>query len=95
MCVEVQVIQYLVCLLGVRVSRSCCHLCCRDGGIQGPAIVHFQQTKQGFWEPLVLAIGICEALRVSRGWADPVDKARPPVVLHATSANVKFARKLG
>lgn len=28
-----------------------------DGGISGPAIVHFQQTKQGFWEPLVLTIG--------------------------------------
>ena len=44
------------------------HLC------TGPAIVHFQQTKQGFWEPLVLVIGICEAYRVSVGWANPVDK---------------------
>ena len=36
--------------------------------------MHFQQTKQGFWEPLVLAIGICEAYRISVGWADPVEK---------------------
>lgn len=39
----------------------------------GPAIVHFQQTRQGFWEPLVLFIGICEAFRINRGWADPVE----------------------
>lgn len=43
-----------------------------DGGIQGPAIVHFQQTKQGFWEPLVIFIGIAEAYRVAKGWAPPV-----------------------
>lgn len=45
-----------------------------DGGISGPAIIHFQQTKQGFWEPLVLVIGICEAFRVAVGWANPTDK---------------------
>nr|ADU04518.1 LhcSR [Ulva prolifera] len=45
-----------------------------EGNISGPAIVHFQQTKQGFWEPLVLVIGICEAYRVSVGWANPVEK---------------------
>lgn len=45
-----------------------------EGNISGPAIVHFQQTKQGFWEPLVLVIGICEAYRVSVGWANPTEK---------------------
>jgi Chlorophyll A-B binding protein len=34
--------------------------------------VHFQQTRQGFWEPLVLLIGIAEAYRVAVGWAPPV-----------------------
>eukprot|EP00892_Ulva_mutabilis_P008245 jgi/Ulvmu1/5793/UM025_0047.1 len=45
-----------------------------EGNIDGPAIVHFQQTKQGFWEPLVLVIGICEAYRVAVGWANPAEK---------------------
>jgi hypothetical protein len=40
----------------------------------GPAIVHFQQTHQGFWEPLVLVIGICEAYRITVGWANPQEK---------------------
>merc|ERR1712094_62468 len=32
-----------------------------DGNITGPAIGHYQQLGQGFWEPLLLAIGICES----------------------------------
>lgn len=42
-----------------------------DGSITGPAINQFQQVRQGFWEPLVLVIGICEAYRVAVGWASP------------------------
>jgi len=41
------------------------------GLASGPAINHFQQVGQGFWEPLVLAIGICESYRVACGWATP------------------------
>lgn len=40
----------------------------------GPAIYHFQQVESKgaiFWEPLLLAIGICEAYRVGLGWATP------------------------
>jgi len=42
-----------------------------DGNVTGPAITQFQQVGQGFWEPLVLVIGICEAYRVAVGWASP------------------------
>mmetsp|Transcript_17087 Transcript_17087/g.25762 ORF Transcript_17087/g.25762 Transcript_17087/m.25762 type:complete len:258 (+) Transcript_17087:69-842(+) len=42
-----------------------------DGRISGPAINQFQQVGQGFWEPLVLVIGICETYRVAVGWASP------------------------
>jgi len=42
-----------------------------DGRISGPAINHFQQVGAGFWEPLVLAIGVCESYRVAVGWATP------------------------
>merc|ERR1711903_320994 len=42
-----------------------------DGNITGPAIGHYQQLGQGFWEPLLLAIGICESYRVAVGWATP------------------------
>merc|ERR1711966_63372 len=42
-----------------------------DGQITGPAITQFQQVGQGFWEPLVLVIGIAEAYRVAYGWASP------------------------
>jgi len=45
-----------------------------DGHVTGPAIYHFQQVEARgaiFWEPLVLAIGLCEAYRVSVGWANP------------------------
>jgi light-harvesting complex I chlorophyll a/b binding protein 1 len=45
-----------------------------DGHIQGPAITQFQQVEARgaiFWEPLVFAIGLCEAYRVSLGWATP------------------------
>lgn len=27
--------------------------------------------RQGFWEPLLIAIGLCESYRVSLGWATP------------------------
>mmetsp|Transcript_2664 Transcript_2664/g.5426 ORF Transcript_2664/g.5426 Transcript_2664/m.5426 type:complete len:219 (+) Transcript_2664:49-705(+) len=43
------------------------------GNISGPAINQFQQVGPGFWEPLVLFIGVCEAYRVAVGWANPVD----------------------
>lgn len=39
--------------------------------IQGPAIYHFQQIRQGFWEPLLIAIGLAESYRVTIGWATP------------------------
>jgi len=42
-----------------------------DGQITGPAINQFQQVSDGFWVPLVLAIGIAEAYRASIGWAPP------------------------
>jgi len=42
-----------------------------DGSITGPAINHFQQVRQGFWEPLLIVIGICETYRVALGWATP------------------------
>ncbi|KAG1678528.1 hypothetical protein FOA52_014562 [Chlamydomonas sp. UWO 241] len=43
-----------------------------DGQIEGQAINQFQQVKQGFWEPLLIAIGLAESYRVSIGWATPV-----------------------
>lgn len=43
-----------------------------DGSVTGPAITHFQQIKTGFWETLVLFIGVAEAYRVAVGWATPV-----------------------
>lgn len=42
--------------------------------VVGPAITQFQQVEAKgaiFWEPLVLAIGLAEAYRVSAGWATP------------------------
>merc|ERR1719269_273846 len=42
-----------------------------DGNITGPAIGRYQQLGQGFWEPLLLAIGVCESYRVAVGWATP------------------------
>jgi len=42
-----------------------------DGHITGPAITHFSQVQQGFWEPLLIAIGLAESYRVSLGWATP------------------------
>ncbi|KAG2498549.1 hypothetical protein HYH03_003300 [Edaphochlamys debaryana] len=42
-----------------------------DGRVQGPAIYHFQQIGQGFWEPLLIAIGVAESYRVAVGWATP------------------------
>lgn len=37
----------------------------------GPAIYHFQQIGQGFWEPLLVAIGVAESYRVAVAWATP------------------------
>ncbi|KAG2445489.1 hypothetical protein HXX76_000105 [Chlamydomonas incerta] len=42
-----------------------------DGRVSGPAIYHFQQIGQGFWEPLLIAIGVAESYRVAVGWATP------------------------
>mmetsp|Transcript_28189 Transcript_28189/g.47223 ORF Transcript_28189/g.47223 Transcript_28189/m.47223 type:complete len:229 (+) Transcript_28189:105-791(+) len=42
-----------------------------NGTITGPAIFQFQQVQSGFWEPLLIGIGICEAYRVAVGWARP------------------------
>jgi hypothetical protein len=45
-----------------------------DGQITGPAIYHFQQVEARgavFWEPLLFVIALCEAYRVSLGWATP------------------------
>lgn len=42
-----------------------------DGSITGPAIYQFQQVRQGFWEPLLICIGLAESYRVSVGWATP------------------------
>eukprot|EP00798_Chlamydomonas_sp_ICE-L_P028796 gene28796-31984_t len=42
-----------------------------DGSITGPAIYQFQQVRQGFWEPLLICIGLAETYRVSAGWATP------------------------
>ncbi|PNH03463.1 hypothetical protein TSOC_010477 [Tetrabaena socialis] len=42
-----------------------------DGRVSGPAIFHFQQIGQGFWEPLLIAIGVAESYRVAVGWATP------------------------
>lgn len=42
-----------------------------DGKITGQAIDQFQQVRQGFWEPLLIAIGLAESYRVSLGWATP------------------------
>eukprot|EP00854_Cymbomonas_tetramitiformis_P016440 gene16440-19517_t len=41
------------------------------GVVSGPAITQFQQLPRGFWEVLVLVIGIAEAYRVAVGWATP------------------------
>jgi len=45
-----------------------------DGHIEGPAITHFNQVQQGFWEPLLIAIGLAESYRVNVGWATPTGK---------------------
>jgi hypothetical protein len=45
--------------------------CAGDGRVSGPAITHFQQIGQGFWEPLLIAIGVAESYRVAVGWAAP------------------------
>jgi hypothetical protein len=46
-----------------------------DGKIQGQAIDQFAQVQQGFWEPLLIAIGLAETYRVSLGWATPTGGA--------------------
>jgi len=56
-----------------------------DGAISGPAIFQFQQVQSGFWEPLLVVIGICESYRVAVGWASPdssgVNKLLPDYVM--------------
>jgi light-harvesting complex I chlorophyll a/b binding protein 1 len=45
-----------------------------DGHITGPAIYQFQQVEARgaiFWEPLIVAIGLCESYRVGLGWSTP------------------------
>lgn len=45
--------------------------------LAGTAITHFQQVEAKgaiFWEPLVFAIGLAEAYRVSIGWATPTSE---------------------
>lgn len=45
--------------------------------VEGTAITHFQQVEAKgaiFWEPLVFAIGLAEAYRVSIGWATPTSE---------------------
>ncbi|GLC43994.1 hypothetical protein PLESTB_000217800 [Pleodorina starrii] len=44
-----------------------------DGRVSGPAITHFSQIGQGFWEPLLIAIGVAESYRVAVGWATPTN----------------------
>eukprot|EP00798_Chlamydomonas_sp_ICE-L_P019056 gene19056-25658_t len=36
------------------------------------AINQFQQIRQGFWEPLLIAIGLAESYRVAVGWSPPI-----------------------
>eukprot|EP00798_Chlamydomonas_sp_ICE-L_P019055 gene19055-25657_t len=43
-----------------------------EGDITGPAINQFQQIRQGFWEPLLIAIGLAESYRVAVGWSPPI-----------------------
>ena len=36
--------------------------------------MHFQQTRQGFYEPLLIGIGLAEGWRILVGWADATQK---------------------
>ena len=42
-----------------------------DLHVRGPAVTHFGQIGQGFWEPLIIAIGVCEAYRAALAWEEP------------------------
>merc|ERR1719183_3040107 len=44
-----------------------------DSQISGPAINHFAQVPQPFWEILVLTIGVSETYRAQVGWKNPQD----------------------
>ncbi|GMH68642.1 hypothetical protein TrRE_jg12158 [Triparma retinervis] len=44
-----------------------------DSQISGPAINHFAQVPQPFWEILVLSIGVSEVYRAQVGWVSPSD----------------------
>ena len=44
-----------------------------DAQITGPAITHFAQVPQPFWELLVLSIGVAETFRATVGWKNPQD----------------------
>ena len=41
------------------------------GGIEGPAVSHFQQVPPPFWQLLTAAVGVAEAARARRGWEEP------------------------
>jgi hypothetical protein len=45
-------------------------------GVGGPAINQIPQLPPALWFGMTLGIGICESLRIQKGWADPFeDKA--------------------
>ena len=44
-----------------------------DAQISGPAISHFKQVPQPFWEILVLTISVSEVYRAQVGWVSPAD----------------------
>lgn len=51
----------------------------------GPAITHFQQVRQGFWEPLLICIGLAESYRVALGWATPTGNGFNALKVRATA----------
>jgi hypothetical protein len=65
----------LVCRILRAVTCNQQYLPCRPRLVPsaGPAIFHFQQIGQGFWEPLLIAIGVAESYRVAVGWATPTN----------------------
>ncbi|KAG2431933.1 hypothetical protein HYH02_013152 [Chlamydomonas schloesseri] len=56
-----------------------------DGRVSGPAIYHFQQIGQGFWEPLLIAIGVAESYRIlNKDDYEPGDLGFDPLGLKPT-----------
>merc|ERR1712188_171331 len=43
-------------------------------GVGGPAINQIPQLPPWLWFGMTLGIGICESLRIQKGWADPFEK---------------------